>query len=199
MSSSSSAGSGSAARLPELRVHRDRGEAGQRVDLVDEDAVRAALEEEVHARHPGDAAEAEDRDRQALRLLRDGRRHGRRDEQLRLVVAVLVVVVVELVAGDDLARDGRARLVVAEHRALDLARVDALLDERALVVPQRDLDRGREVRGPLHLRDARPTSRRWTASRRAAAAARRRRGASSALRTDDRARASGSPRRAGAP
>ena len=35
--------------------------------------------------------------------------------------------------------------LVAEHGALDLARVDALLDQRALVVPQRDRDRGREV------------------------------------------------------
>src|SRR5262245_56177138 len=36
---------GEPARLPELRVHADRGEAGDGVDLVQQHAARAALDE----------------------------------------------------------------------------------------------------------------------------------------------------------
>ena len=38
-----------AARLPEPRVHRDLGEAGQAVQLVDVEAATVAIQEEVHA------------------------------------------------------------------------------------------------------------------------------------------------------
>ena len=80
--------------------------------------------------------------------------HGRRDEKPRLVLAVLVVVVVELAARDDLARDRGPRTVVAQDGALELARVDPLLDEHALVVAEGHFDRGGR-RGPvLDLRDS---------------------------------------------
>src|SRR5437773_6955431 len=53
---------GEAARLPELGIHGNGGEAGQGVQLVDENAVGAALEKEIHARHAGDPRGAEGRD-----------------------------------------------------------------------------------------------------------------------------------------
>src|SRR5436190_5387178 len=58
--------------LPELRIHRDGGELGDRVDLVQEQlsaaaAFRlAAAEEEVHARHAGAVDRAERLDRHPL-------------------------------------------------------------------------------------------------------------------------------------
>ena len=61
---------------------------------------------------------------------------GRRDQQLRPVLDVLVVVVVELAPRHDLADDRRLRLVVAEHGALELPRVDPFLDEDPLVVAE---------------------------------------------------------------
>ena len=55
---------------------------------------------------------------------------------------------------DDLADDGRDRVAVAEHSALDLDAVDALLDQDLVVVPARELDRGAELVVASHLRDA---------------------------------------------
>ncbi len=37
--------------FPQLRVHADRREPGNRVDFVQEDAAGALLEEKIHARH----------------------------------------------------------------------------------------------------------------------------------------------------
>ena len=58
------------ARLPEFRVHRDRGEAGKGVQLVDQNPVGPALQEEVDARHPRDAAEEEGLDGEPPDLVR---------------------------------------------------------------------------------------------------------------------------------
>ena len=55
---------------------------------------------------------------------------------------------------DDLADDGRDRVAVAEHAALDLDAVDALLDQDLVVVPARELDGGAELVVAAHLRDA---------------------------------------------
>src|SRR5688572_11672331 len=44
---------GKAAGFPHLRIHRDSGEAGNGVHLVDEEPSAAAVEEEVHAGHAG--------------------------------------------------------------------------------------------------------------------------------------------------
>ena len=59
-----------AAGDPELGVHRDRREAGDRVDLVAQEASTAGpvLVEEVHAGHPVAPEQAEDLDGQALHL-----------------------------------------------------------------------------------------------------------------------------------
>ena len=77
------------------------------------------------------------------------RRSG--DEQLAGVVDVLVLVVVELVAGDDLARHRGARFGVAEHRHLDLSAVDALLDDEPLVVGRRECHGLVELGRVVHL------------------------------------------------
>ena len=74
--------------------------------------------------------------------------------ELRLLLAVLVVVVVELVPRHDLSHDRGPRIVVAEHGALELPGVDSLLDQGSLVVAQGEVDRGREVLPTLHLRHA---------------------------------------------
>src|SRR5581483_11091089 len=44
--------------LPQLRVHRDRREPGDRVELVDQEATASFLVEEVHARHAVDPQRA---------------------------------------------------------------------------------------------------------------------------------------------
>ena len=77
-----------------------------------------------------------------------------RNQELRLVVAVLVVVVVELVPRDDLADDRGLRLVVAEHGALELPGVDAFLGERSVVVAPGEVQGGVDVLPPLDLADA---------------------------------------------
>src|SRR5207253_5166260 len=113
--------------LPHPRVAARRGEAGDRVDLSDEDPI--ALEKEVHPRHAGavDGAVRLERERAdpAGRLGR--KRRGQRES--RLAIRVLRRVVVELDRVRDLAGQGGHGLVVAEHAHLDLAAGDGALDE----------------------------------------------------------------------
>src|ERR1043166_9817969 len=120
-------------RLPQLRVHRDVREAGDGVDLVQVEPVRAALQEEVDARESGGADRLERVDGDLPDLLGLLFRQLRRNHELRFVLDVLVLVVVEVASRDDFARHARLRLLVAEDRDLDLARVDAALDEHLLV------------------------------------------------------------------
>ena len=70
---------------------------------------------------------AEDLGRQPPDLPRRLLGNRGRNQQPRLVLAVLVVVIVELVPGHDLADDGGPRLLISEDRALELPRVDRLL------------------------------------------------------------------------
>ena len=71
---------------------------------------------------PGAVDRLERRHRQPLDLRGGRSRQIRRDEDLRAVVDVLRLVVVELARRDDFAGHRGRRLVVAEHGALDLAR-----------------------------------------------------------------------------
>ena len=78
-------------------------------------------------------------------------RQRRRDEELGPVGDVLVVVVVELGAGDDLAGTRCLGVRAAEHGDLDLPADDGLLDDDPLVVRQGVLDpvaRAPRRRGP---------------------------------------------------
>src|SRR5579863_3872711 len=48
-------------RFPHLRVHADRGEPGNRVDLVDENLTQVRPREKIHPRHPAQSQRLEDR------------------------------------------------------------------------------------------------------------------------------------------
>ena len=145
-------GYSSARGRPHPGVHRVRGEARHRVDLVDDDTAVVGVEA-VDAREP--LAAASDSKASAARrrtsfgdLLRHVGRAAEVDVGLGEVLRLEVVEGVVVVDGD-LAHLGRARpgrAVALEHRALDLAPGDALLDEDLRVVLARDLDRGLERR-----------------------------------------------------
>ena len=156
ISRSISAAIGHAARRPHLRVHADRREAGDGVDLVD--VERAAV-----------AATAGSRRAPCRRRRWRGTRRspgactsrGRRrvevggDHRLRPAVEVLRLVVVELARRDDLAGHRRLGLVVAEHGALDLARLGTAASTTDLAVEREGrLDRRRQRVRRLRLRDA---------------------------------------------
>ena len=89
----------------------------------------------------------------------------RRHQQAGAAVDVLVLVVVELVAGHDLARQRSPGTLVAQHRHLDLPALDGLLQHHPLVVGQRDVDGPLDLGDRLRLRHARPRIPCWTASR----------------------------------
>ena len=74
----------------------------------------------------------------------------------RSVVEVLRLVIVELARRDDLAGHRRLRVVVAEHRALDLARVGhrRFDDDLAVEASRRDPSPSRRLVAILRLRDA---------------------------------------------
>src|SRR5262249_53107017 len=139
-------GVGQAARLPQPREHRRLGEARQAVDLVDEEGAARALHQEVDAAESLAVEDLAGADREALHLARLLLVELRRDEELRVLVDVLRLVVVELVAGADLARQRGLEALAAEQRDLDLARVDRRLDEDLGVVARRLLERGQERR-----------------------------------------------------
>src|SRR5437867_10615093 len=121
--------------LPHPRVPARRGEPGDRVDLVHENAV--AVQEEVHARHAGAVDGTVGRDRQRAdppaRLGRDRRRN--RDP--RPALGVLRRIVVEIAWVGDLAGQGGHGLVVAEDAHLALPATDGALDEELLAVARR--------------------------------------------------------------
>src|ERR1043166_5773560 len=89
-------------RLPQLRIHRDVREAGDSVDLVQVQPVRAALEEEVDPGEAGGADRLERTDGDLPELLGLLLRQLRRDDEVRLVLDVFVLVVVEVASRDDL-------------------------------------------------------------------------------------------------
>src|SRR5680860_690080 len=107
-------------RFPQPGEHRDRREPGDRVHLVHEEAPPVGLEEEVDPGHGLQPARVERSDRQCARRVGVGGLERRGDQELRGAVFVLVGVVVELTAGNDLARDRRVRRVLAQHGDLDL-------------------------------------------------------------------------------
>src|SRR5207253_10262925 len=86
-------GEGDAAGFPQLGVRAGLGEAGHRVDLVQEQSVAAALQEEVDARKATGCDRLEGPHRQSPNFLGD---HGwdlGRNERLRARVEILGAVV----------------------------------------------------------------------------------------------------------
>ena len=139
-------------RLPELGVDAGLGEAGHGVDLVDEDRA-VGLDKEVAA---GEAAAAGEPEHARRQLLDPGDGLGgdrRRRQQLHAALRVLRLEVVPVGVRDDFARQRGLGVLVAEHRALDLAALRRSLDDHPRVVASRELDRRVEVLGVVDLRD----------------------------------------------
>ena len=145
-------GIGDAALGEELRVDARRGEAGNRVELVD-DHLAVGAHEEVDPRHALAVRRDERLDRELLHALqRLGRQPGGHD-QLHPAVRVLRVEVVPVGVGDDLADHRRDRVAVAEHADLDLHAGLELLHEDLVVVAAGERNRGLELLRSAHLRD----------------------------------------------
>ena len=144
---------GDASRLEELRVHARRGEAGDRVDLVDDDLAVGA-HEEVDAGHPLALGGHERVDGESAHVCVRLRGDASRDDEIHPALVVLRRIVVPVRVRDDLADDGRDRVAVAQNSTLDLDAVDALLDQDLVVVPARELDGGTELLVTADLGDA---------------------------------------------
>ena len=112
---------GDAGGLHHLRVHGDAGEARNGVDLVEQDAARLLLDEEVDPGEPGAAERVEDLLRGLRHLVPFFRGDLGGDAQKARGVRVLGVVVVELVGGEDLSHDAGLEFVVAEDGTFDVA------------------------------------------------------------------------------
>src|SRR5215210_1313695 len=142
--------------LEELGVDARRGEAGDRVQLVDEHL--AVAHEEVDARHPLAVRRHVRAQSEVADALDRVRRQARRHDQVHPALVVLGRVVVPVrpaePVGDDLARQRRDRIAVPEHAALDLDPVDELLDQDLLVVLEGERDRFLELLGRARLRHA---------------------------------------------
>ncbi len=144
-----SSAAGHAARLPQFREHRDRGEAGQRVDFVHVPSA-TLVQEQIHARQPVALQGAESGERQLLHRFNLGGREVGRDLGLYArAVDVFGGIGIEAVrmVDADFARQRRARNVTAEDCALDLARV---------VEPELDHQLVVELEGVLGARPAAP-------------------------------------------
>src|SRR5262245_24650504 len=128
------------ARLPQLRIHADRSKSGQRVDLVDDQSVRHAFEEEIDPRQARPVNRLEGANGESLDLGGHlSAKLGRYDQTRAVVVYVFRLVLVTLGGlRDDLSGQARYRLVVAKHADLDLTRVNALFhDDFPVVFPRR--------------------------------------------------------------
>src|SRR6266508_2926155 len=136
---------------PHLRVAARRGEAGDRVDLVDQHAI--ALEKKVDARHARTVDRAEGGDRQLADPPSGLGRHGRRHRDSRLALQVLGRIVVPVGVVTDLARERSDRLVVAEHAHFDLTPPHGALDEDLAIVTSSEIYRGGQRSRLAHLAD----------------------------------------------
>ena len=151
-------GVGQPAADPELAVDARLGEAGHRVELVEQD--RVAVDEEVRAGQALHADVAEGAHGELADALPGGGRDARGDDELHPALGVLRLVVVPAgpLEQDDLAglaRLGRPR--PAQDGALDLEPGRRGLDDHARVVGQRLRDGGVDLAG---LRDADDADRR---------------------------------------
>src|SRR5262245_42105875 len=115
------------AHLPELRIHADRSEARQGINLIENDSRCRAFQEEIDSRQSRPVYRLKSPYRQLLNLARQIRRQFRRNHQSSTaVIDVLGLVIVELGSlSDDLSRQTGHRFVVTEHADLDLPRIDA--------------------------------------------------------------------------
>ncbi len=137
--------------LPEAGKGAHGSHAGDRVDLVDEDGTRRALDEEVAARVSGAVDSRERAHSEATDLLCGRRVENGWDRERHHPVGVLRLVVVELVGRHDLSGYRGARRLVAEHAALELASLDRGLDDDLAVVTRGELQRRAELAAVVRL------------------------------------------------
>src|ERR1700729_1112659 len=132
---------------PEQRpVDAGLRETGHRVDLVEHQGVADA--EEVNSRKTAAAGVDEGFDRELADAVADRGRDPRGDHEphpTRRVLGLIVVPALFTGAEQDLAGLGSGRLVVAEHRAPDLAALSGGLDDRDRVVGERGRQRAVEL------------------------------------------------------
>ena len=147
---------------PQPRVHRDRGEPRDRVDLIHDEPAITFVVEAVHARHAVAPARGERAERYLSHFGGCGLGQLSWGDELRGTVLVLVGVGVKLGAGHDLAGERRLGCERTQHRHLDLASDDHLLREDLLVVGQPEGDCNVELRLVVGLAhpDGRPHVRR---------------------------------------
>ena len=97
-------------------------------------------EEEIDASHPFAAETREDVKRELTGCRRLLGFEGSRSEELAGIVEIFVLEIVELVSGDDLARNRSPGLMVAEDGDLNFAGVDATFHHHSAAVAQSLLD-----------------------------------------------------------
>ncbi len=158
-------GVGEPCGLPELGVHGDGGEAWEGIDLIEVDAATSVwLHEEVDAGEAGEVAGAECVDGHGADGFGLGGGELGGDDGDGALGEVFVLVIVELLAGDDFADDGGFGIVVAEDGDFELAgflgsagaagAVDALLDDEFAVEFGGEGEGGREFLAVVCLGDA---------------------------------------------
>ena len=145
---------GQAAGLPQLGIHADGGEAGDGIDLVDENFSTGAIQQKIHPRHSFALAGAEGSYRQLLQAAHLGRRKFGRHAEAGGVFQVLGGVVVEVAGRQHLARQRGAGLLVAEDRDFELAAPDGALDQYFFAEFGGVLDGRRQLAGFTHFGDA---------------------------------------------
>src|ERR671911_37741 len=144
-----------AAGSPEFRVDAGGGEAGDGIDLVQQQPVRSAFQEEVDARHARGVYGLEGRAGYAPYLLHGLVRYGGGGDELHPALYVLRLVVVEdVLLDDDLSGNGDLGVFVAEDGDLYLSGVDALLDDDAPVVACGPINGFAKFFGVLRFADA---------------------------------------------
>ena len=127
---------------------------GNGVELVDQRTPPVLLVEEVGPGHALDPERPVGLTGQILELLGHpvGQLGG--DDELGVAVVVLVLVIVELGTGHDLARNRHLQIVIAQHRQFDLAGHHRFLDDGQFVVDERGLQRRLELIGRRRLAHA---------------------------------------------
>src|SRR5262249_39955704 len=85
------------AHLPQFRIHTDRSESGQRVDLIDDQFVRRAFEEEIDSRQARSINRLEGANGESLNLGGHLRaKLSRYDQPRAVIVDVFRLIIVKL-------------------------------------------------------------------------------------------------------
>src|SRR5262249_21049011 len=141
-------------RLPQFRIHADGGKSRKRVDLIDVELSCHALQKQIDASHARTFEDFESSNGQPLGIIRLNRLERRGNQQARVVIDVLRVVIVELAGGNNLSGQRRNRIVVTKNADLDLASIDSPLDDDLAIVLRRSFQGSRQFFGGVYFRDS---------------------------------------------